>query len=94
MHNSNEKSRPGKSVRCSLDPEYGFKEVPQFNFHNLFKTLNTLNRNVPKGATWDNLWMICSLTANLVSKPEICGRLRKMFLNSVILGNVPQVPGS
>ena len=71
MHNSNEKSRPGKSVRCSLDPEYGFKEVPQFNFHNLFKTLNTLNINVPKGATED----ICSLTANLVAvKPEICGR--------------------
>ena len=39
--------------------------------------------------------MIFSLNASLVaSKSEICGRLLEMFLNLVILTNVPQDQGS
>jgi hypothetical protein len=42
--------RPGKNVRCSSDPGYGFGNVPQFNFQNVFNTLKISNKNLPKEA--------------------------------------------
>lgn len=51
--------RPGNSVQCSLDPETGFLNVPQYRSHTLVDTLRNIRRYVVKKANRGKLRMIC-----------------------------------
>ena len=71
-------NRPGKSVRCSSDPETGFLNVPQFCSHNLIYTGNIMSRSVLKTANMEQLMMILPPRIQLICiKIQIWGRLLK-----------------
>ena len=58
-------TRPGKSVRCSLDPETSCLNVPKFCPYILNNTLHIMSINVFKRVNKEQLRIICILKYNL-----------------------------